>query len=152
MSESVKQCRDCGVTKPVSLFVKHRGKPNGVGSYCKSCAARHSREAREKYKDSPKHDRSRRSSKLKDKYGITLDDYDRMFAAQNGVCAVCNKPESRTYSGVPMRLCVDHNHTTGEVRDLLCTKCNFAIGLANEDPDILDKLSTYIKRHKGEIL
>ena len=64
-----------------------------------------------------------RRSTYKKLYGISLEDYDQMYEAQEGVCGICGNINS---SG--KRLCVDHNHDTGEVRGLLCTKCNYNLG------------------------
>lgn len=65
--------------------------------------------------------RNARSLHLFKSYGITLDDYDAMLLAQGGVCAICAGP------GGKYGLHVDHCHTTGKVRGLLCTKCNGAL-------------------------
>lgn len=58
----------------------------------------------------------------KRKYAITVEDYDKMLIAQAGVCAICKRTNIKT------RLAVDHNHDTGQVRELLCTRCNPALG------------------------
>lgn len=65
----------------------------------------------------------RRRDKLLRKYGLTMEQYQSMFDAQKGVCAVCHRRSTRT------NLHVDHNHTTGKVRGLLCHHCNLALGL-----------------------
>ncbi len=68
-----------------------------------------------------------KESFLKSKYGITLAEYEAMLSSQNGVCAICKRPERRKsrYGGV-CRLHVDHCHETGVVRGLLCSRCNLA--------------------------
>src|SRR6185437_14192734 len=60
------------------------------------------------------------------KYGVTHDDYMEMLAKQNGVCAICNLPER---SAKTAALSVDHDHSTGKVRGLLCVRCNAMIGM-----------------------
>lgn len=82
-----------------------------------------------------------RARVLKSKYGITPEEYERMFEQQGGVCAVCKRPPGKR------RLSVDHDHETGEVRALLCTRCNMALGYADESPSILQGLIDYLKRH-----
>ncbi len=72
-------------------------------------------------------------------YGLTAEDYQRLLAAQNGACAVCNEKSER-------RLCVDHCHATGEVRGLLCSNCNTAIGLLDDDPDRMLAAALYVLR------
>jgi hypothetical protein len=66
----------------------------------------------------------KKNSYLKAEYGITLDDYNKMFADQSGCCAICNIHAS----SLKKPLCVDHCHTTGNIRGLLCSECNLAIG------------------------
>ena len=78
-----------------------------------------------------------RACALKSKYGITLEQYDAMLVAQNGVCALCFRPPSK------YRLAVDHNHTTGQVRKLLCNGCNTKL-FAIEDVEFRTKAEAYI--------
>ncbi len=66
-----------------------------------------------------------------------------MFVAQNGVCAICSR---LNLSG--RRLAVDHDHATGKVRGLLCSRCNSAIGLARESLDVLKKTVLYLEKHE----
>ena len=63
------------------------------------------------------------------KYGITLGDYGEMLKLQEGRCAIC--------SSKPDKLCVDHNHTTGKVRGLLCHLCNLGLGSFRDDKELL---------------
>jgi hypothetical protein len=79
-------------------------------------------------------------------YGITAEDYYNMLAAQNNKCAVCESEEvnsSRVSSG---KLFIDHCHTTGKVRGLLCSKCNHGIGLLNDDTALLQKAIEYLNQ------
>lgn len=82
---------------------------------------------------------------LKRKYGITEERYNEMVVAQNNVCAICGKPSER-------RLDVDHNHTTGQVRELLCGRCNKGLGLFNDDPELLGKVILYLTKHSAPSL
>lgn len=88
-----------------------------------------------------------RSTQLRAKYGITSEQYDRMLEAQGGVCAVCSGTHENGH-----RLAVDHCHTTGKVRSLLCGACNTALGLAKEDPTRLEALAAYLRLHQGGAL
>lgn len=87
-----------------------------------------------------------RERQLRTKFGITPADYERMHAAQNGLCAVCKAPppQGRRY------LAVDHNHTTGAVRGLLCDACNTALGLAADSSERLKNLAIYLDTHNPE--
>lgn len=78
---------------------------------------------------------------LRRNYGITREDYDAMVESQNGTCYVCHQDNGER------RLHVDHNHTTGEVRKLLCSPCNTALGMSKENKNILQKLIDYINEH-----
>ena len=82
-------------------------------------------------------DRSRNSSLVR-AYNLTLEQYDAMFAEQEGKCYLC---------GLAKRLAVDHNHTTGKVRRLLCSECNTGLGKFNDDPALLQKALDYLEIH-----
>jgi hypothetical protein len=84
---------------------------------------------------------------LKRDYGISVDDYAKMLAAQNGVCALCSEPETGILRGRLRRLAVDHDHKTGVVRELLCQKCNSMVENARERPDLLRAAAAYLERH-----
>ncbi len=90
-----------------------------------------------------------RERDLKSNFGITLAEYSAKLLAQNGVCAICQKVETETRQGKLRALAVDHCHTTGAVRDLLCMACNKMIGLANEDRSVLLNAIRYLDRHAG---
>lgn len=82
---------------------------------------------------------------LRSKYGITADQRDEMLVAQGGCCAICNTSEPSGYNWH-----VDHNHETGEVRGLLCSKCNQGIGLFDESTVNLESAIDYLRRHNGK--
>lgn len=87
-----------------------------------------------------------RNENLKHNYGISLEQYNEMLDAQGGVCAVCGKPETAksNFKKRTKVLAVDHDHETGEIRGLLCNKCNTAIGLLNDDISLFDKATRYL--------
>lgn len=91
-----------------------------------------------------------RDKQLRREFGITLADYDRMHAAQNGRCAICKQPERAMRGGKPRALAVDHCHATGAVRGLLCGSCNPMIGYAGDSPEILRAAIGYINQHAGK--
>lgn len=82
-----------------------------------------------------------REKNYRDKYGITVEDYDRMFELQNGCCAICLEEFVETGH-------VDHDHATGAVRELLCISCNNMLGRAKDNPGILLRAANYINKHK----
>lgn len=76
------------------------------------------------------------------KYGLVEGEYEKMFSDQNGVCVICGKPETRKLYGAITALAVDHDHETGEVRGLLCGKCNLGLGQIG---DVLEEAQNYLK-------
>jgi hypothetical protein len=72
-------------------------------------------------------------------YGIQPDDYDKMYAAQAGKCAIC-----RRATGLTRRLSVDHDHATGKVRGLLCRVCNDMLGHARDDIEFFARAMQYL--------
>jgi hypothetical protein len=88
-----------------------------------------------------------KNSELKKRYGITKDVYDSMLDEQGGVCALCGQTEMVRRAGglVARDLAVDHDHATGRVRGLLCTRCNFVIAAYEAFPNILNKAQSYLE-------
>ena len=84
----------------------------------------------------------RRNSDYKSKYGITLEDYNKMFEAQNGCCAICGRNQML----LKTKLAIDHYHSNGKVRGLLCMQCNQALGLLKDNPTILRKAADYLEK------
>ena len=78
--------------------------------------------------------------------GVDATRYQEMLREQGGVCAICSQPERTAdgLSGKPKDLAVDHDHATGAVRALLCSACNTAIGLFNDDVALLAKAQAYV--------
>jgi hypothetical protein len=69
-------------------------------------------------------------------YGITGEQFEAMYQEQYGRCLICQKGEAT---------CVDHNHETKKIRGLLCRKCNAAIGILGEDPELLERAANYLR-------
>lgn len=86
------------------------------------------------------------------RYGIDQAQYDAMFAAQHGLCAICEEAESRKEHrrGKLMILVVDHCHETKKVRALLCWRCNIALGAARDSIAVLVKMIEYLRSHHPE--
>lgn len=83
-----------------------------------------------------------RAAQLKRSYGISSAAFDAMVAKQGGVCALCGRPP-----GAGKRLSIDHDHETGTVRELLCHRCNFAVGLLGDSPIAARAVAAYLERH-----
>lgn len=78
---------------------------------------------------------------IKTKYGIDKEEYNEMLTAQNFSCAICNKHMAEC----AQPLYIDHCHSTGKVRGLLCCPCNSGIGLMNDDVSLLNKAVKYLE-------
>lgn len=98
-----------------------------------------------RYAQSEKGKRSAHNARLRSVYGITLDDYDTMFDAQDGGCAICHV-EGWTQ---PYGLVVDHDHETQEVRGLLCDACNTGLGKFKDSPEVLSAAAEYLEKRRG---
>jgi hypothetical protein len=134
-----KKCRDCGEYKKLSYFYPHKSCSQGVRSECVTCekkrrAVRHQRA--KKY-----HPERRRSVVLKNKYGITGEQFEQMLIAQNNKCKICQS----TDPGPKGVFAVDHCHRTNKVRGLLCYLCNIGLGSFRDNVDFLNSAVTYLK-------
>lgn len=91
----------------------------------------------------------RRERRYLENYGISLEEYNAKLKEQGGCCAICRNPERKlSKGGLEMQpLCVDHNHTTGKIRGLLCSGCNLAIGNMKENIDYLLSAVTYLRKY-----
>ena len=79
---------------------------------------------------------------LKTTYNMSVEDYEKRLRRQGGTCYICRNTEDERKQR--RRLSIDHNHTTGEVRGLLCSKCNIGLGCFRDNPDLLIKASKYL--------
>ena len=136
MIDGHKICPKCHFNKPTSDYtVRAEGK---VNSWCKECHKKYRQgEGKEKARL-----RSRRYS-LKTLYGMSEEDWDKLFALQGKSCGICKEAEPR--GG---RWCVDHDHKTGAVRGILCVPCNTLLGCANDSEDALKSAAWYLERRK----
>jgi len=105
-------------------------------------------EFREKFSEEEWQARIRRRNLRRD-YGITPEEWNRMYEAQTGVCAICGNPESLVRRGKVEVLSVDHCHETKKVRGLLCGNCNNGLGRFAHDPDLLRQAARYLEEHQA---
>ncbi len=135
-----RECKKCGCTKPLTDFYKtgrKNDKPDARHYVCKECTIK-----RVTANNDP--ERARRHH-LKRQYDITPEEYDAMLEKQDGSCAICHS-ETPGNSRRSIYFAVDHCHTTGAVRGLLCHQCNTALGLIKDSPDTLAKMITYLAK------
>lgn len=167
-----KTCSRCKESKPTTCFHARNGAADKLQGSCKECAAKAFKAYRlsnkgkfalyrynarpevkamradlqRKYKaEAPERVAARkRKAHLKKEFGITPSVYDAMLAAQNGVCAICG---TNTPSPHRVNFYVDHCHTTGKIRGLLCGSCNTGLGHFKDNPDLLTTAISYLEKH-----
>lgn len=132
-----KQCTTCKETKKIEAFL-WRVESKTYRGQCRDCCNK-----RIGYRRQTQTPAFQRATKLRLSYGITPEDYDRLFAEQDGKCALCKTPSDwRPRRG----LRIDHCHVTGVIRGLLCDSCNSALGRLGDTVDGLTKALNYLIR------
>lgn len=162
----MKTCSTCKLSKPFIDFNKNRRNADGHHRVCKTCAREYMDDFRVRNRDTilakervrtklPHRKATRRawakanpdkvkSGKLRDSYGITLDEWRALFITQGSCCAICGTttlPENTSWS-------TDHCHRTGKVRGILCGHCNRLLGFARDNIETLRAAIAYLERHK----
>jgi len=87
-----------------------------------------------------------RNRELRRKYGIGLAEYEALVKKQGDTCAICGTADKGIARGKIRYWSVDHDHETGEIRALLCQKCNAVLGLANDDVEVLKTMILYLQK------
>lgn len=132
----MKVCSKCKIEKPLNLFYKEKRSKLGVQSMCKGCF--------KEWQQSSSGKLAARKAHLAQTYKITLEEYNKLLEEQNYSCAICNTKEEECYKGSGNNLAVDHCHTTGKVRGLLCTSCNILLGNAKDKIEVLEAAIKYL--------
>lgn len=139
----MKSCNKCGVELVLGLTWTEARKKHHM-NFCNICSHTKSKEWKQANKVKAKE--SAKYTKTKYYYGVTREQYLSMYAITNGCCFICGEHESKFKHG----LHIDHNHSTGKVRGLLCTNCNTALGKFKESKKLLDKAKDYLDKHADE--
>lgn len=159
MVKERQRCRECGSYDITPGRVKHR-------SYiCRSCLKSYGERNADRIKErnaayyirnaekvkartavyralNPDRAKNRAASgSLNRKYGITTDERNRLLADQGGTCAICKT--------VPKKPAVDHCHSNGKIRGVLCNSCNSVIGFAKDNPETLASAMEYLSLHRN---
>ena len=134
----VKTCYACKKEKPVSEF--YRSNVNYYQKECKVC----NKERKYRWHQTELGKLSSANTKLKRRFGITLDEFNEMYKNQSGKCLICDATESM----LGHRLAVDHCHITGKIRGLLCKSCNVALGGFKDNIESLKKAIKYLEEKK----
>jgi hypothetical protein len=140
---SGKRCGSCRQILPDTAFYRSSRTKTGLHCYCKTCSSKKSSANKRKWRRTAA-GRAAYKRYWLGRYGLSVEQYNAMLAAQGGRCETCPNAFDDTRSG---RACVDHHHATGKVRALLCGSCNAALGMAKENPVILRALARYLETH-----
>lgn len=136
----MKVCYACKVEKPLTSFYKSN--VHFHQKECKEC----NKERKGAWHKTPEGRASSAATKLKVRFGITPEQYDGMLTSQEGKCQICEGTSS--YMG--HKLSVDHCHTTGTIRGLLCKACNLGIGNFQDDVDRLARAIAYLQKSSSK--
>jgi len=168
MRVSMKKCSKCGIEKPLSEFNKNKTTKDGFQFYCKVCRLEYRQNNKEKIakankiylKNPEKAIKNRQRAKIwnkknvekrriivqkhgyKKRYGLSLEQKQALVDGQNSKCAICNNDLKGTHD-----VCVDHCHTTGIIRGILCRKCNLGIGHLNDSIENLKSAQKYLEKY-----
>ena len=136
-------CRVCKKQKNLlDEYYLSRRDPTKKSSYsyeCKECTVKRTVEYNRE------HSTSVRSQYLKRNYGLTFEEFEAMLSDQDNCCAIC---KSTKPLGRHKRFNVDHHNKTGNVRGLLCSNCNTALGLVNDNIHTLKSMIQYLESHE----
>ena len=152
----MKTCPKCKLEKELQFFYKDKQTSDGFTCWCIDCK----KKRQQHYNNRPEVKEQRKEyqiayialnplqakdSSLKRLYNISIEDYNQMFSNQNGCCAICKRHQSEFKKA----LAVDHDHKTGQVRGLLCSGCNLALGNAEDSIEILSSAIQYLTQSQS---
>lgn len=142
--KQTKQCRKCGQDRTINYYYPCERGLFGVTGTCRLCKSDYNQDRAAKRADQRKEWLTTKSRyefyrKLQRDYGLTQQDYVNMLTACASGCMICGTHMADA------RICVDHDHNTGQVRGLLCYKCNAAIGMLRDSPTIIRQALTYLE-------
>ena len=136
-----KACKKCEMEKPLLDFYPFFDKWSGKHYYSARCKPCHL-----KYKqESPTTPRNRKAEKLQLRYGLTYEQWEEMRVAESYSCMICGITETE----MDKKLDVDHCHSSGKVRGLLCNLCNNMLGTAKDNINVLKAAVEYLEKNAG---
>lgn len=150
-----KLCKLCGEVRPTADWWKSSTTKDGLQANCRYCQrdmqrkrlqdkdnalAKQEQHLAWRARSPDKWKRNWRRSLLKVKFDMTEQQYEELLVKQQYVCAICSKPDKQY-------LAVDHNHSTGGIRGLLCSRCNLGLGHFFDDTELLSSALSYLEQH-----
>lgn len=148
----MRKCTTCKRTKALTEFYAAKYGKNGLKAACKKCynaanstwqqenreaANGYAKKYRERNKEAVR--LARKRSMVRKLYGLTLEEYEKKV--KDAKCAICKKKIKLN------RHCMDHDHATGKVREVLCNPCNTGIGCFRDSPELLKAAIAYLRKH-----
>jgi len=155
-----KTCTKCKQELPSSAFAPRNMVSDGLQSWCKGCTGKYAKNYQiehrddlavyhktwyEKYalREKPK----RRTWHLQKKYGLSHEEWLKLWDSQEGSCAICSIPFAN-YQNDLNSVHTDHDHETGKIRGLLCRSCNVGIGCFNDDLSLMARAVSYLENKR----
>ena len=138
----MKKCTKCKEHFPLIRFKKDKSRKDGRSSWCKKCHSKSScsYQKREENKERINKNKDRYRIKM---YGLTEKKYQKLLKNQDNKCKICRKKPDKV-------LAIDHCHKTGEVRGLLCKKCNSGIGFLKDNPGFMAEALFYLLESESQ--
>lgn len=140
-------CQKCG-----KVSIRYTTIRGGRYNFCADCEKIAARERQDRKNESrrtdPEAKEKNRKIRVKRYYGLTMEQYESMFAAQGERCAICGEFADPNGVRAASRLHVDHDHMTGQVRGLLCNHCNRGLGAFKDKPHLLELAINYLKTYE----
>ncbi|MBO0732258.1 MAG: endonuclease VII domain-containing protein [Acidimicrobiaceae bacterium] len=147
---SEKRCNRCHTVQPIANFTRRKERDDEYSTLCHGCQADGAADKRDRERERwythnkawQQRNRERVSAQKRlRKYGLTLEAFTELLSLQGGACAICGTTETHPKNG----WAVDHDHTTGRVRGILCHDCNKALGIMRDDPKRLRRAADYLE-------
>jgi hypothetical protein len=144
LDRAEKPCVICKEVKPLDEFGPDTNRADGRKRQCRPCVAATMRVW------NANHQRSVRATKMKRNFGISIEEYEALYQRANGCCEICGVAVPSHLDNdakkLAAKVAIDHDHTTGRVRGLLCGPCNCSIGYMLDDPTRLRAAADYLER------
>jgi hypothetical protein len=130
--ETLKRCSKCKKSKPLEEFCKSKNGKYGHHHYCKLCLGNQQKKVYKKLKE------KRKIKAISSRYKISIEELNGLYTEKN--CAICqNEFKSKRTT------LIDHDHSTGKIRGLLCPKCNNLLGSCNDNIEVLKSAINYLE-------
>jgi len=149
----MKTCKKCSKELPLSFFrKKYRKKKDGEMSYACVCSVCENTENKQryikKYREDGNHRRNAYRYTLRTTYSMSEEDFTNMLSAQDNKCPICTSQLANPFTKTEgLRPNVDHCHTAGNVRNILCQTCNTGLGSFKDSISLLTKAAQYLGKH-----